>query len=291
MIPLIALLLAILLRPATGSCSQAPAGSPNPVRESRLRAVTFNLRFASDKSPNSWAARRPVIKSCWNWMDADIVGTQEGLFRQIKDMEADLPGYNWIGLGRDGGSRGEFMAIFFKKRRFEVMEFDHFWLSDTPSLIASTNWGNTNRRMATWARFKDRRDGREFICLNTHLDHAIQGAREKGARLIRDRVLAMKPELPVLVLGDFNAEPDRESTYHILTHDGLFRDAWTHARTRRNEALSTFHDFRGAVPGSFRIDWILTRGAWSWDHAETVVFQKGGQFPSDHHPVLADLRW
>jgi len=39
------------------------------------------------------------------------------------------------------------MAIFYRKDRFEPREFDHFWLSDTPNVVASTTWGNSNRRM------------------------------------------------------------------------------------------------------------------------------------------------
>ena len=72
------------------------------------------------------------------------------------------------------------MAVFYRKSRLEPMAFDHFWLSDTPEVIGSTTWGNTNRRMVTWVRFKDRADGREFYFWNTHLDHQIQAAREKG---------------------------------------------------------------------------------------------------------------
>lgn len=272
------------------STHAAPGDTPNALT-STLKVATFNLRYASDKSPNSWPVRRPVMKECWRSMGADLVGTQEGLFPQLKDIAADQPAYSWIGLGRDGGSRGEFMAIFYKRQRLEVLEFDHFWLSDNPSLIASTNWGNTNRRMATWVRFRDRRDGREFYCVNTHLDHAVQMAREKGARLVRERVLALQPELPTLIIGDFNADPAKDPTYQILTENGSFRDAWLSARIRRNEGLDTFHDFKGRVPGTFRIDWILTRGPWVSDTAEVVVFSQRGQFPSDHHPVMARLQW
>lgn len=93
----------------------------------------------------------------------DLIGTQEGVYAQLKDIATDLPAYEWIGLGRDGGSRGEFMAVFYRKDRFEPLKYDHFWLSDTPSVVASTTWGDTNRRMVTWFRFKDRKDQRRSI--------------------------------------------------------------------------------------------------------------------------------
>jgi endonuclease/exonuclease/phosphatase family metal-dependent hydrolase len=256
-----------------------------------LRIATFNLRFASDKKPNSWEERRPVMHACIHELAPDVMGTQEGVYPQLKDIAADLPDYDWIGLGRDGGSRGEFMAIFYRKQRLEPVEFDHFWLSDTPNLIASTNWGNTNRRMTTWVRFRERASGREFYVFNTHLDHALRTAREKGAVLIRQRVQEVATNnLPVLLLGDFNAEPGKEKTYDLIVEKNFFTDTWHTARTRRNDDLDTFHDFKGARKGTYRIDWIFTRGPWECEVNEVFVFSRDGQFPSDHHPVLTRLR-
>ena len=262
-----------------------------PEESIALRVATFNLRFASDRKPNSWPERRPVMRACIEELAPDVMGTQEGLYPQLKDVAADLPDYDWIGLGRDGGSRGEFMAIFYRKARLEPVEFDHFWLSDTPNVIASTNWGNTNRRMTTWARFRERASGRQFCVFNTHLDHALRSAREKGALLIRQRVQDVATNnLPVLLMGDFNAEPGKEKTYDLFLEGNFLADTWHTARTRRNDDLDTFHNFNGARKGTYRIDWILTRGPWECDANEVVVFSRDGQFPSDHHPVLARLQ-
>jgi endonuclease/exonuclease/phosphatase family metal-dependent hydrolase len=70
----------------------------------------------------------------------------------------------------------------------------------------------------------------------------------------------------------------------------LFSDTWHTGRTRRNDDLNTFHNFHGAKKGTFRIDWILTRGQWECDTSEVFVFSREGQFPSDHHPVRSRLR-
>jgi endonuclease/exonuclease/phosphatase family metal-dependent hydrolase len=277
---------AVLLTLAFGFTAQGQSAEPVA-----LRIATFNLRFASDQKPNSWPERRPVMRACIQELAPDVMGTQEGLYPQLKDIASDLPDYDWIGLGRDGGSRGEFMAIFYRKSRLEPLEFDHFWLSDTPNVIASTNWGNTNRRMTTWARFRDRASKREFYVFNTHLDHALRSAREKGAVLIRQRVQeVVTNNLPVVLVGDFNAEPGKEKTYDLFLEGGFFADTWKTARTRRNDDLDTFHGFKGAKKGTYRIDWIMTRGPWECDANEVVVFSRDDQFPSDHHPVLARLR-
>jgi len=255
-----------------------------------LCVMTFNLRYASPKPPNSWPQRRPVMKACIERLSPDLIGTQEGLYLQLKDLAADLPAYTWIGLGRDGGSRGEFMAIFYRTERFEPLEFDHFWLSDTPNVVASSTWGNTNRRMVTWVRFRDRGTGQEFYFWNTHLDHALQPAREKGAALIRERVDALKTALPVLLVGDFNAEAGANKAYEILVGEEGLKDLWLAAAERRNEGLNSFHDFTGPKSGGVRIDWILGREVASVTAAEIVTFSENGQFPSDHFPVAVWLK-
>lgn len=249
--------------------------------------MTYNLRYAGATPPNSWAERRPVMKVLLSEYLPDIMGTQEGVFSQLQDLASDRRNYDWIGLGRDGGSRGEFMAIFYRRERFEVMEYDHFWLSDTPDVMGSTSWGNTNRRMVTWARFLDRRNRREFYFWNTHLDHQIQPAREKGAALILERMAKLKPELPLILVGDFNAVARANKAYDILVGDGGLSDSWYAAKQRNNEDANSFNNFGELGREGKRIDWILTRGNVDVRLSEVVTMRQNGQWPSDHCPVAA----
>ena len=254
-----------------------------------LRLMTYNLRYASDKSPNSWPERRPIMKRTIERLNPDVFGTQEGLYHQLKQLAADLPAYEWIGLGRDGGSRGEFMAVFYKRDRFEPLAYDHFWLSDTPEVIASTTWGNSNRRMVTWVRFKERTTGREFYFWNTHLDHQIEPARQKAAALIRERMAKLNAELPFVLVGDFNCAGANSRAYDILTKEAGLTDSWFAAGTRVNEKLNSFNDFKPAREEGVRIDWILYRGKARVIRTEIATDAENRQFPSDHFPVIAEF--
>ena len=269
--------------------SRGSVGGPTTraSRAGELTVMTFNLRYASAKAPNAWPARRAVMRDQIRAADPDVFGTQEGLYGQLKDIEADLGGeYAWIGLGREGGSKGEFMAVFYRTSRLEPVAFDHFWLSDTPSVIGSTTWGNTNRRMVTWVRFKDLADGREFYFWNTHLDHQVQAAREKSAELIRRRMEALGTSVPIILAGDFNAAAKGNKAYDILTEGGFLTDTW------KGEEVPTFHNFTGtANPKLGRIDWILTRGDVRAESTKVLRLEEGGQYPSDHFPVVAKLRY
>jgi endonuclease/exonuclease/phosphatase family metal-dependent hydrolase len=256
-------------------------------RAGELAVMTFNLRFASAKAPNAWPGRREVMRDQIRAADPDVIGTQEGLYAQLKDIEADQGGaYAWIGLGREGGSKGEFMAVFYRKSRLEPVAYDHFWLSDTPNVIGSATWGHTNRRMVTWVRFKDLADGWEFYFWNTHFDHQVQAAREKAASLIRQRIEAIGTATPIILVGDFNAAAKSNKAYDILTDGGFLKDTW------KGEEAGTFHDFTGtAKPKLGRIDWIMTRGEVKAESTEVLRFERGGQYPSDHFPVMAKVRY
>ncbi len=276
--------------PILAGLATTPVVSGATSTEVALTVATFNLRYASSTPPNAWPQRRPVMKACVEAMKPDLIGTQEGVYHQLKDLAADLPDYAWIGTGRDGGSRGEFMAIFYRRDRFEPVEFDHFWLSDTPDVIGSSTWGNTNRRMVTWVRFRERSSGAEFYFWNTHLDHALQPAREKAALLIKDRLAASKPELPLLLVGDFNAVAGKNVAYDTLLNGTGLIDTWDAAAERRHGEFNSFHNFRGPQPGGQRIDWILARGKVDVAFSEIVTCEQNGQYPSDHFPVIARLK-
>jgi endonuclease/exonuclease/phosphatase family metal-dependent hydrolase len=259
--------------------------------DGELRVMTYNLRYASPKSPDSWPERRPAVKALLDKYAPDIFGTQEGLYDQLRDITADQTVYDWIGLGRDGGSRGEFMAVFYRRDRFDVLAYDHFWLSDTPDVIGSSTWGNTNRRMVTSVRFRDRRTGREFHFWNTHLDHALQPAREKGANLIRQRIGKIPADQPLILTGDFNATATKNPAYDILTGDTGLTDSWFTAAKRFNEDLNSFNGFATPKRNGERIDWILYRGAAEIRSAGVIDFAPGGRLPSDHFPVEIRMRW
>ncbi|VEF47498.1 putative secreted protein [Bacillus freudenreichii] len=252
-----------------------------------VKAMTFNLRNKNnnDSSPHTWDERVPAIRRMINMKRPDIIGTQEVLNTQLQDLKKNLPDYKWI-----GGHRGEYSAIFYKEKDYRVLEYDHFWLSDTPKVIGSKTWGNNVPRKVAWAKFLDVHSNKQFYFVNTHFDHQSANAREKSAEFILKVTKEFDPELPVILTGDFNAKPG-SLPHQILTSDGEFDDLWETAKKKMNEDLGTFNGFddpAGKGPDK-RIDWILGKGNLTTNKIEIVNYQKNGQFPSDHFPVFADI--
>ncbi|MDR1497700.1 MAG: endonuclease/exonuclease/phosphatase family protein [Puniceicoccales bacterium] len=259
----------------------------------QLRAVSFNLRVPMDSGVNAWKNRRGAVREVLKKIDADVIGTQEGVLRQLNDISADFPDYTRVGIGRDRGGRGEQMAVFFKTKRFAQLSQEHFWLSDTPEIAGSTSWGNRNRRMVTGVRLKDKETGREFYFWNTHFDHLVAAAREKSAKLVVARAGRLDAAIPVVLTGDFNAVAGAGCKPYETLLEGGFVDTWVQARVRKNADFNTFNSFLEPVKKGRRIDWILVRPARGTKarvgKAAIVVERPNGIFPSDHFPVVVNL--
>lgn len=268
----------------TACVSTQPRQEPGP-----LRVMSFNVRLPLDSDgPNRWDARRELAADMIADEAPDVIGTQELHKVQGDWLAGRLPQYRWLGRDRRGGHDDEHMGVFYRHDRLRLLESGDFWLSETPDAPGSISWGHPFPRMVTWAVFERIADGRRFRLLNTHLPYRDQdeSARVRGSRQLARHIASLPTEVPVIVTGDFNAVPG-SGAYTVLT--GAMRDARLHAEAR-NGPDETFHAFTGKADR--RIDWILVRG-FDVDRFQTVDACQGeaGRCPSDHFPILVDLRW
>ncbi|WP_236048103.1 endonuclease/exonuclease/phosphatase family protein [Paractinoplanes ovalisporus] len=279
--------LALTVAPVAAATS-AMERLAGPAKPGDLHVMTFNLRYGSTATPNSWAQRRPVMRNLLATERPDLIGIQEGLSEQLSDIVGDLDdAYGYVGKGRLGGTRGEFSAILYRKERLTPQAYGNFWLSNTPAIPGSETWGGWSVRMVTWGRFLDRTTGKQFYAVNTHLDNASEYARFRAAMLIRHRIKAMGP---IVLTGDFNS-PARLGghVYDVLVARAGLRDSWMTAQ-ERGPAYGTFHGYRPLVSGGPRIDWVLTSADVVVTAALINTYRRGSQFPSDHLPVQVRVR-
>jgi endonuclease/exonuclease/phosphatase family metal-dependent hydrolase len=280
---------------------RAPAATQRAVgRESftaapPLRVMTFNIRYDTPSdSGNAWPHRRDWVGALIRFHAPDAVGVQEALAHMLTDLDARLPGFARVGVGRaDGRAGGEFSAILYRTSRLELLDSGTFWLSPTPAVAGSKGWDAAIERIATWARFRDRRTGCGYLHLNTHFDHVGEQARQESARLIRRRIATLADGMPVVVTGDLNADPASQP-YRILTRDTLssatppLRDAFAASRDGHYGPTSTWTAFRAIEPGR-RIDYVLVSPQVRVSKHAILPDSWDGRFPSDHLPVLADV--
>lgn len=144
-----------------------------------LTVASYNLRNANGSDSargDGWGQRYPVIAQIVQYHDFDIFGTQECFLHQLKDMKEALPGYDYIGVGRDDGKdKGEHSAIFYRTDKFDIVEKGDFWLSETPDM-PSKGWDAVLPRICSWGHFKCKDTGFEFLFFNLHMDHIGKNA-------------------------------------------------------------------------------------------------------------------
>ena len=273
--------------------ASAMAGATTPAGAHDLRVMTFNVRYGeADDGINAWPRRRDLMVRVIRQEHPDILGTQELLSPQGEYKQKHQRGYRWYGMGRNGNeinkNGNEHMGVFYDQARLEVLESGNFWLSETPDKPGSIGAGLLMPRMVTWAKFRERRSGKQFYYYDTHFPYRdgkeAEATRERCAEQIRQRLAKLPASVPVILTGDFNTTPDSR-THTSLTE--ALRDARATA-PRREGPDATFHDFTGQA--TRRIDWILYRGVKAED-VRTVTTHDGKVYPSDHFPVVADFSW
>lgn len=102
----------------------------------------FQGGIVNGSGEQPWSTRRSYLTDQLLWADLDIMGLQEVLVNQLHDI-SQLVGdsYGYVGVGRDDGKEaGEYVPVFYRKSRLEVISVEHFWLSLTPEVPGSKSW-------------------------------------------------------------------------------------------------------------------------------------------------------
>lgn len=257
--------------------------------------MTFNIRFDNpDDGPDAWPHRKDFVASMFRFHRNDIVGIQEGMHHQVMDLDEFLPEFEWIGVGREAGDeRGEFCAIYYRPERFELIEQDTFWLSETPEVPGSMGWDTAITRITTWARLYDKKNNRNVIVFNTHFDHIGSEARRESSQLIIQKIDEIADGDPVILIGDFNAT-EEDDPYKVITRSDIgpaepvLNDGFYHSVYGHHGPTSTWNGFRNIIPDR-RIDYIFVDSSLTVKQHAILADNRDGSFPSDHLPVVADI--
>ncbi len=218
-------------------------------------------------------------------IDPVSFGVQEATLTQMKDLEAGLPNYNYVGVGRDDGTtKGEFSAIFYKKSELIVLQENTFWLSETPEKV-SVGWDAALPRICTYAKFELTSSKKRFWHFNTHFDHIGEIARAESAKLIVSKITALVGDSEAILSGDFNAQPDEEP---ILVLNHSFEDPAD--RVKLQGPVGTFSGFQLDAPLDRRIDYIFTKNVKvkTYQHLDTK--RSNGRWISDHLPIFLSFK-
>ena len=277
-----------------------------------LVVMTYNIRYTLGDvhSPdNNWQVRREALAQLVDEQKPDVIGFQEVLPEQRSWLETRLSGYAFTGHGRNSDSTsGEASPVAFLKDRFSVVTNGTFWLSTTPDVPGSKSWGSKFPRICTYAVLEDAATGGTFSFANTHTDHKSEEAREKGMRLIIERMKEFGKGAPIVFVGDHNclefekpalavSKMLKNAMYESETApEGSWRTCnhwmWRDPEVTIEDALKKPVGERSAYGDDIeRIDYIYVSPGTRVLSYRTLSAPRPGThlYPSDHFPTLATL--
>lgn len=269
--------------------SYAKSSSKKPVD---IRWATFNIRCVSKddyKIDCGWDQRRERVVKYLLDNQIDICGMQEVTAEQFDYLRNNLTKYDCVGVGRtDGNRKGEATPVFYRKDKYKVLAKGNFWLSETPDVVGSKGWDAALERIASWVKLKDKKTGRIFMAVNTHLDHMGKVARRESAKLIMRKIQEIVGDNPAVVTGDFNVTEQDEAYTTMITNEFKMYDAY-HMTQNNTGVTFTWHDFcRIPADKAEKIDYIFITPNIKVSHTHIEPTHKEAQL-TDHNPHYADL--
>ncbi len=258
------------------------------IKDASFNIITYNIRMNTPADGvNAWPLRKDKVASLLKFHQADIFNVQEALPEQMDDLTASFPDFDHVGAGRDDGVRkGEHMAVFFKKSRFEKLKDGMFWLSETPD-IPGLGWDAACNRTVTWIKLKDKITKKVFYVFDTHFDHRGNKARDESAKLILKSIKEINKEnLPLILTGDFNLVKNTLPIQLILKE---LTDAQDKSVTLPYGPDGTCGGFDVKVIPN-KIDFVFVNEKIEVIRHGVLSDSFGLFYPSDHLPVLVEVK-
>lgn len=266
-----------------------------PATADTLRVATYNVHYIvmrQDTGPWSvgdWDRRKGPLDLAFKAVNADVIAFQEmesfgGRSQTDVNLTLDWLLENNAGYGAAAtGDPAVFPStqpILYRRDRLELLDQGWFFFSPTPDVIYARTFNGSYPAFASWAVFRNRRDGRAFRVINVHTDYGSRSNRLLSAQLVATRA---RPWIAagetVFVVGDLNARHGDQTLRYIEDAGVTFAPV----------AGATYHFNRGLnLFGA--IDHIGYTGT-ARPMGEPVVLRDkfAGEWPTDHYPVIVDF--
>lgn len=284
-----------------------------------LKIASFNMAFCRDTIDlKIWEERKSSIMPVLEKFDFDICASQEPYAFQVKYLAQQTPKYAYVCELLGDETPDKFASrpdkyhkrhlvlpnmnnpIWYKKDKFDVLESGKFWYSKTPE-IQSGAWEEDRwdgERTCVWAKFREKKTGKEFYVFNSHWIVA-QSPQDltsvKSAELLLKKIKQIAQNSTYFVMGDLNATDDFTSI-KILKNSGMLKSARDNARVSDKIAKTTFVGFYGTYKKQMIIDHIFTsNNVFIEDFSVGDVYRLSSDgkkiYPSDHLPIFSTVKF
>lgn len=265
----------------------------------KLRVMTYNMLYnkqdAEEKLPikHRWDQRKARLLEYLAYAKADLIGSQELQEDQLYEFMQDFgKWYQYYGMKtRENEGRSDTNAIFFNPKRLELIE--------AQTIPYERHLGEN---AFTYCRFRDKFSNQQFVVLNIKLTYGLSWSSKKKrfteASELSQFIKGISSDDPILIMGDFNIFPlfDGDFIENIFKH--TLKDTKQLAHFGRfgpnctiTNSCFLFTPFTGPELYGFVPDHIIVN-----DRVQVLTYgvdpaRVDGEFPSDHFPVIVDLRF
>lgn len=255
-----------------------------------ISVVSFNCAapWGSLLNGTSSSARVKRFAAYMNAVKPDSIGTQEmnaDWMEKLGDLMSDYDSYGVARGGDDSEKKSEMNSIFWLKDKYECIQQNTFWLSETPETESKYEGAGCNR-ICSYVMLRNKETGQVYLHMNTHLDNASDEARVFGAQVIRDKIKEIKltssqSDFTIVLTGDFN---DIESGNPCRTISEMLTSCSAAAPENKK---STYTDWGDLEDDGEPIDFIFTDGEPA---GYLILDDTSNGYVSDHYGVYATIK-
>ena len=281
----------VIIACAFAGCSRVTEVAFSPdIETGDISVVSFNCAapWGNLLDGTSSSARVKRFAAYMNAVKPDSIGTQEmnsDWMKKLADLMSDYDSYGVQRGGDENEKKSEMNSIFWLKDKYECIEKNTFWLSETPDTESKYEGAGCNR-VCSYVMLKDKETGQIYLHMNTHLDNASDEARVFGAQVIKDKIAQIKSEyqydFKIVLTGDFN---DIEGGNPCNTISEILTSCSTVSPENKK---STYTDWGNLENSGEPIDFIFI-DATPADYM--ILDDTANGFVSDHYGVYATIKF
>ena len=260
------------------------------LKKSHISIINLNIRYINTiDGINIWDNRKNRLIELLVNKKADIFFFQEITHPQSDFIDKYLSSiYEFVGEYRDSTDKAEKCSICVNKLKYTIIHSGQFWLSSTPYVPGSNDFGNFFPRICTWASLKQI-EGISLLFMNVHLDHENKKAHLPCVKVLLEEERKIENRFRdihfVFIAGCFYCEEYDEEIKYI-----------------RNQGYTeimfenTYHAFTGIAKNHWDYMFWKEKNGNDIEFKEAHVMKKEGtinesrnHYISDHYPIYAEF--
>ena len=260
------------------------------LKKSHISIMNINIRYINNiDGINVWKNRKNKLLELLLNKCSDVFFFQEITRPQSDFIDKYLNSiYEFVGDYRDSSITSEKNSICVNKLKYTIIHSGQFWLSSTPDIPGSNDFGNFFPRTCSWASFKQI-DGITLLFMNVHLDHANKRAHLPCVKILlqeEEKLESKYPDIKFIFIGGcfYCEENDEEINY-------IKKRGYTEIKFD-----NTYHGFTGNANNHW--DYMFWKEKSGVDielkesqvlKKEATIDQNRNYYISDHYPVYAEF--